>query len=134
MVSIVALKSFITQSSYSAFRFETRDVCFTVLLVTLCGLTGCAHTDCEEYGICSPAYNRVKKCFLFHKDKCSPHPYYAPDGYQADLDKFVVKHAAKKCARESLKTISCNCKDKPSKSFRKGYQQAYVDIAMGDSG
>ncbi|MCA9004452.1 MAG: hypothetical protein KDA70_04195 [Planctomycetaceae bacterium] len=102
--------------------------------MTLCGLTGCAHTDCEEYGICSPAYNRVKKCFLFHKDKCSPHPYYAPDGYQADLDKFVVKHAAKKCARESLKTISCNCKDKPSKSFRKGYQQAYVDIAMGDSG
>lgn len=131
----MALKTFISHPFPTVFRLEFRDVCFTFLILILAGLTGCAHTDCEEeYGICSPAYNRVKKCFFFHKDKCSPHPYYALDGYQADLDKFVVKHAAKKCARESLKTISCNCKDKPSKSFRKGYQQAYVDIALGDSG
>ena len=46
----------------------------------------------------------------------------------------MVKHAAKKCAKRSLKTMACNCKDKPSKAFRKGYQQAYIDIAMGDSG
>tara|TARA_R110000850_G_scaffold100947_6_gene208804 strand:+ start:889 stop:2031 length:1143 start_codon:yes stop_codon:yes gene_type:complete len=135
VVSLVALKTFITHYFPATFRLEFRGVCFTFLILILYGLTGCAHTDCEEeYGICSPAYNRVKKCFFFHKDKCSPHPYHSLDGYQADLDKFVVKHAAKKCARESLKTISCNCKEKPSKSFRKGYQQAYIDIALGESG
>ncbi|QGQ23327.1 hypothetical protein F1728_11880 [Gimesia benthica] len=56
------------------------------------------------------------------------------EGYQTDLDKFFVKHAAKKCAKESLKTMSADCQDKPSKSFRKGYQQAYMDIALGESG
>ncbi|WP_145228180.1 hypothetical protein [Gimesia algae] len=130
----MALKSFITHSFLSVFRLQSRDVFFTFLILILSGLSGCAHTECEEDGICSPAYHRVKKCFFFHKDKCSPHPYHSLDGYQADLDKIVVKHAAKKCARESLKTISCNCKDKPSKAFRKGYQQAYVDIALGESG
>ncbi|WP_417381693.1 hypothetical protein [Gimesia sp.] len=130
----MALKSFITHSLLPIFRRESRDVFFAFLILILSGLSGCAHTECEEEGICSPAYHRVKKCFFFHKDKCSPHPYHSLDGYQADLDKIVVKHAAKKCARESLKTISCNCKDKPSKAFRKGYQQAYIDIALGESG
>ncbi len=133
-VSQVALKSLIKQSFQTVFRIKSRNVFFTFLILILTGLTGCAHTDGEEYGICSPAYNRVKKCFLFHKDKCSPHPYHSFDGYQAHLDKLVVKHAAKKCAKESLKEISCNCKDKPSKAFRKGYQEAYVDIALGESG
>ncbi|WP_417395722.1 hypothetical protein [Gimesia chilikensis] len=30
--------------------------------------------------------------------------------------------------------MSADCQDKPSKSFRKGYQQAYMDIALGESG
>lgn len=104
------------------------------LLLILTGLPGCANTDNCSDGTCSSTVSRVKKCFLFHKDKCSPHPYYSLDGYQTNLDKMVVKHAAKKCAHQSLKNLSCQCKDKPSKAFRKGYREAYIDIALGDSG
>lgn len=104
------------------------------LLSVLVGFPGCANTDNCSDGTCSTTVGRVKKCFLFHHDKCSPHPYYSLDGYQTDLDKFVVKHAAKKCAHQSLKNMACHCKDKPSKAFRKGYRQAYIDIALGDSG
>ena len=105
-----------------------------LLVSILTGLTGCASTDCSYEATYSPISSRVKKCFLFHHDKCSPHPYRSLDGYQSDLDKLVVKHAAKKCAKQSLKTLACNCKEKPSKAFRDGYQQAYIDIALGDSG
>ncbi len=105
-----------------------------LLLFTLVGVTGCAHNSCGEADSCPTVSSRVKKCFLFHHDKCSPKPYWSMEGYQTDLDKFFVKHAAKKCAKESLKTMSADCQDKPSKSFRKGYQQAYMDIALGESG
>lgn len=104
------------------------------VLLILMGLSGCAHTQCGEDGTCPSVSCKVKKCFLFHHDKCSPKPYWSFEGYQTDLDKYFVRHAARKCAKQSLKSMSCNCKDKPSKSFRKGYQQAYIDIALGESG
>ncbi|WP_339728762.1 hypothetical protein [uncultured Gimesia sp.] len=106
----------------------------TFLISILIELPGCAHTDGDYDETCSTVSCRVKKSFLFHHDKYSPHPYRSLEGYQTDLDKYVVKHAARKCAKRSLKTMACNCKDKPSKAFRDGYQQAYVDIALGDSG
>ncbi|QDU48202.1 hypothetical protein Pan110_05150 [Gimesia panareensis] len=105
-----------------------------LLLFALAGLSGCAHNSCGEGESCPSISCRVKKCILFHHDKCSPKPYWSLDGYQTDLDKYFVKYAARKCARESLKTMACNCKDKPSKAFRKGYQEAYIDIALGESG
>lgn len=104
------------------------------LLSILIGLPGCANTDCGSQETCYPISSRVKKCFLFHHDKCSPHPYRSLEGYQTDLDKYVVKHAARKCANKSLKDLACNCKEKPSKTFRDGYRQAYIDIALGESG
>ncbi|QDV48614.1 hypothetical protein [Gimesia fumaroli] len=116
------------------FISETRLLFCTFVVVLLAGLPGCAHTDDDYDETCSTVSCRVKKSFLFHHDKCSPHPYRSLEGYQTDLDKYVVKHAARKCAKRSLKTMACNCKDKPSKAFRKGYQQAYIDIALGDSG
>tara|TARA_R110002111_G_scaffold256979_2_gene324593 strand:- start:71511 stop:72503 length:993 start_codon:yes stop_codon:yes gene_type:complete len=100
----------------------------------LVGLQGCANTDSGYNEACYPVSSRVKKSFLFHHDKCSPHPYRSLEGYQTDLDKLVVKHAARKCANKSLKTLACNCQDKPSKAFRDGYREAYVDIALGESG
>lgn len=105
-----------------------------LLFLILIGLPGCAHKEKEYADSCPTISNRVKKSFLFHKDKCSPHPYRSLEGYQTDLDRYVVTKAAKKCAKQSLKTIACNCKEKPSKAFRKGYEQAYIDVAMGDSG
>lgn len=104
------------------------------LPVALTWFTGCASTDSCNDGSCSLVSCRVKKCFLFHTDKCSPKPYYALEGYQKHLDRFMVKHAARKCAHVSLKNLSCHCKEKPSKPFRKGYRQAYIDVALGDSG
>lgn len=104
------------------------------LILTLAVFSGCANSGCGYEDNCSTIPCRVKKCFLFHCDKCSPRPYFAFDGYQKHLDKFVVKHAAKKCAHVSLKNLACDCAEKPSKPFRKGYQQAYIDIALGDSG
>ncbi len=105
-----------------------------VLCCLLVGLPGCAHSDNGYDETCYPVSSRVKKSFLFHHDKCSPHPYRSLEGYQTHLDKLVVKHAARKCANQSLKTLACNCKDKPSKAFRDGYREAYVDIALGESG
>ncbi|MCA9013979.1 MAG: hypothetical protein KDA77_01485, partial [Planctomycetaceae bacterium] len=113
---------------------ESLLLCCTFLASILLGLPGCAHTAGDYEETCQTVSSRVKKCFLFHHDKCSPHPYRSLEGYQTDLDKYVVKHAAKKCAHQSLKTMACSCKDKPSKAFRKGYQQAYIDIALGGSG
>ncbi|MCH9655672.1 MAG: hypothetical protein K0U86_13485 [Planctomycetes bacterium] len=113
---------------------EFRFLYCAVLIPILSVLTGCASTECSYEETYSPISSRVKKCFLFHQDKCSPHPYRSLDGYQTDLDKLMVKHAAKKCAKQSLKTLACDCKEKPSKAFRDGYQQAYIDIALGDSG
>lgn len=104
------------------------------LPMTLTWLSGCSSTDAYNEDDCSLISCRVKKCFLFHTDKCSPKPYYALEGYQKHLDRFMVKHAAKKCAHVSLKNLSCNCKEKPTKPFRKGYRQAYIDVALGDSG
>lgn len=105
-----------------------------LLLCMLAGLSGCAHNSCGDAETCPTVSSRVKKCFLFHHDKCSPKPYWSLDGYQTDLDKYFVKRAARKCAKESLDTMSAGCNDKPSKSFRKGYLQAYMDIALGESG
>lgn len=108
---------------------------FCIFLASiLIGLPGCAHTDGDYEETCPTISSRVKKSFLFHHDKCSPHPYRSLDGYQTDLDEYVVKLAAKKCAKQSLKTLVCNCKEKPSKAFRKGYLQAYTDVALGESG
>jgi hypothetical protein len=105
-----------------------------ILFSMLVGFSGCASSDCGYEEACYPVSSRVKKSFLFHHDKCTPHPYRSLEGYQTDLDRLVVKHAARKCANKSLKTLACNCKDKPSKAFRDGYRQAYVDIALGESG
>ena len=121
-------------NQFSSLISESLFLFCAVLISILVGITGCASTDCGYENTYSPISSRVKKCFLLHHDKCSPHPYRSLDGYQTDLDKLVVKHAAKKCARQSLKTLACNCKEKPSKPFRDGYQQAYIDIALGDSG
>ena len=104
------------------------------LLIILAGLSGCAHNSSGDAESCPSAASKVKKSFLFHHDKYSPKPYRSLEGYQTDLDKYFVRRAAKKCAKESLSTMAANCNDKPSKSFRKGYQQAYMDIALGESG
>ena len=121
-------------NQFSSLRSESLFLFYALLISILVGITGCASTDCGYENTYSPISSRVKKCFLLHHDKCSPHPYRSLDGYQTDLDKIMVKHAAKKCAKQSLKTLAGNCKEKPSKAFRDGYQQAYIDIALGDSG
>ncbi len=51
-------------------------------------------------------------------------------GYRRVMDNWVTSGTARQCARRDLKQIDDDC-DAITKDFRKGYTQAYVDLAMG---
>ncbi len=51
-------------------------------------------------------------------------------GYMPKSDGLVTKWTARKCAYEDLKQLRKNC-GKVSKDFEDGFQQAYLDQAMG---
>lgn len=62
-------------------------------------------------------------------DDCLPKKSLDPS-YHACPDTWITKLTAKECAERDLKQHHCGGK-KPSKHFRSGFEQAYVDLALG---
>jgi hypothetical protein len=74
----------------------------------LCSLWGCSSVP---WGACR---------------ECQP-PKVPTVSYKGFCDNWVTKSTAKRCANKDLS----RCDETPSKDFREGFEQAYIDLAMG---
>ncbi len=62
-------------------------------------------------------------------DDCLPPPTYC-GGYNSYCDNFITTATASDCAKSDLKDLKKSC-GKRSGDFEAGFQQAYIDLAMG---
>ncbi|MBA4031235.1 MAG: hypothetical protein C0478_10165 [Planctomyces sp.] len=62
---------------------------------------------------------------------CTPSSMHLHHKYMPWFDDMLTKHTAKKCACRHLAAYAANCGQPVTKDFRRGFEQAFEDVAMG---
>lgn len=62
---------------------------------------------------------------------CTPSQMHLHHEYTPWIDDHLTRHTAKKCACRHLAAYSSTCNQPVTKDFRRGFEQAFVDVAMG---
>ena len=65
---------------------------------------------------------------------CKPRKYWAPGGYNYEFDEKIMTEAARRCSSRELACLERQCGRWLGADFRCGYQQAYIDVALGSNG
>jgi|GEM_PF-1629043 len=116
----------------------SRILCFLVLSMLVTGCSSlrqqtvdcCPATQSSDGQPCDGQPCDGQLCDSGACEDCLPPKVVGKVFYHKHVDKIVTKGTAKKCANRDLKEFD-EVGGELTKDFRDGYQQAYVDLALG---